>query len=74
MAIRQRVLGLARERGLSDRQLARAMRVDPAIVSEVRNEKLGCGPRFIEGALRAFPDKSFDDLFVLEPDREGIPA
>lgn len=72
MAIRQRVLSLAHERGLSDRRLAHAMGVDPAIISEVRNNKLGCGPRFIEGALRAFPDKCFHDLFTLDPDREPV--
>ncbi len=39
---------------------------DVAELSRVKNHERGVSAGFIEGALRAFPGKSFDDLFITE--------
>jgi hypothetical protein len=69
MRLRTRVFEVAAAHGFtSDRQLARAMDVDPATISRVKSGEMGVGPEFITGARRAFPDKSLDDLFFVESD------
>jgi transcriptional regulator with XRE-family HTH domain len=67
MRLRTRVFELAADYGYaSDRQLARAMGVEPSTVSRVRSGESGVSPEFITGARRAFPDKTLDDLFYVE--------
>jgi hypothetical protein len=50
------------------------MDVSEALVSRVKNEERGVNRTFIAGALRAFPGKTFDDLFVIEPDEPASVA
>ena len=67
MPLRTTVFALARESGFkSDRALAKAMKVDPATICRVRKGEYAITGSFIEGARRAFPDKSLDELFVVE--------
>lgn len=73
MKLQTRVFELAPEYGYkSDRALAAAMGVSPALVSRVRNGILGINDTFITGALRAFPDKSLDDLFFAKACEEVV--
>ncbi len=75
MQIRTRVFDIAKEHGYENaRQLATAMDVSEALVSRVKNEERGVNRTFIAGALRAFPGKTFDDLFVIEPDEPASVA
>ena len=61
------VFALAVERGYkSDRALAKAMGVSPAMLSRVRAGKRGISSAFIAGARRAFPDVSLDDMFTVD--------
>lgn len=54
------------ENNLSQRQLAFAVGVDPAVISRVLNNKReGVGGKFIGGLLR-FTGMKFDDLFYEE--------
>jgi hypothetical protein len=52
----------------SDRALAQAMGLSAAQVSRVRAGKRGINNSFIAGAQRAFPDKTLDELFVIQPE------
>lgn len=71
MVIRTTVFDLAESYGYrSDRALARAMGVNPNVIGMVRKGEMGVGPQFIKGAKRAFPDKTLDELFTVEDDRE----
>lgn len=71
---RTRIFEIARERGLSDAELSRRMRLSPALISRVRSGERQIGGLFIRGALRAFPDLRFDDIFSVDPERERVPA
>lgn len=65
--MRTRVFDLAEAEGYSTlTRLAIAMGVSLATVSRVRAEKVGAGTDFIAGALRAFPGRKFEDLFIFE--------
>lgn len=66
------VFDLARERGWSLRTLATAMGMSHSEVVRVKSGQRPIGGLFIRGALRAFPDKSFDELFTVE--REEVVA
>ncbi len=75
MPLQTTVFEVARQRGVpSDRALARAMKIDPGTICKVRQGKRSISPEFITGALRAFPDLTFADLFTVEPDTEEAPA
>ncbi|MDQ0377912.1 transcriptional regulator [Amycolatopsis thermophila] len=49
----------------SDYALARAMGVARSTVVRVRAGQIEPGPRFIAGALVAFPELRFEDLFEI---------
>lgn len=66
MRISTRVFDLQRELGWSDRKLAAEMGISDAQVSRVRSGQRDINHDFMTGALRAFPDKSFEDLFYVE--------
>lgn len=72
--MRTRIFEIARERGMSGADLARAMQISEANVSRVRHGLRRIGPDFISGSLKAFPDLSFYDLFILDDEREQVPA
>lgn len=65
--MKTRVFDLATEYGYTSlRSLARAMGRDVAELSRIRSGKHGITRSFIEGALRAFPDKTLDELFYVD--------
>lgn len=74
MHIRTRVFELARELGLSDRELAARMGISDAQISRVRSGQRRIHGDFLLGARRAFPDKPLDELFSVEDDRQEVPA
>lgn len=49
------------------RQLARAMGITPSMLSRVEHNHRRISATFIAGALRAFPNMTFDELFIIEP-------
>jgi hypothetical protein len=66
---RTRVFDLAAEYGyLTNTALAEAMGIDQSLVSRVRNGERPVTRKFIAGALKAFPDRRFEDLFFLASD------
>lgn len=73
--LKTRVFELMTEYGYrTNAELARAMGLSEAQVSRVRRSLVGINQVFIEGARRAFPGKSLDELFSFEPDCEEIVA
>ena len=73
MRIITRVFDLARKCGYtSDRELADAMDVSDGQITRVRNGQRRVHQDFILGALRAFPSKTFDDLFEIVADEPGV--
>lgn len=67
--IRTRVFELAPSYGYTNlEKLATATSVSIALLSRIRAGQVKIGELFITGALRAFPDKKFDDLFELVED------
>lgn len=68
--IKTRIFDLAKEQGLSDAELARWMGISQSQVCRVEAGNRRIHQDFIVGALRAFPDKTFDDLFYLESETE----
>lgn len=75
MRLQTRVFELAQAQGYtSDRALAKAMGVSPALVSRVRSGQIGINNTFITGARRAFPDKGLDQLFSVDNDTSDAPV
>lgn len=70
--MRTRVFELARERGWSMRTLASAMGISHSEVVRVRLGQRPIGGLFIRGAMLAFPDLTFEQMFTI--DREEVPA
>ena len=65
---RTRVFDLAPEYGYrTNTDLALAMGIDQSLVSRIRSGERPVTRAFIAGALRAFKDKRFEDLFSVEP-------
>lgn len=66
--MRTRVFEIAQSYGYkSDSELARAMGVSVTLVNRVRHGERNIAGRFINGARRAFPDCTLDELFPAEP-------
>lgn len=55
---------------VTDEALAIAMGLHPATICRTRSGEYSITARFIAGALRAFPGKSFDQLFSVEREPE----
>ena len=51
--------------------LAHAMQLSPSYVSRVRNGKRSINEKFIIGAVRAFPQCRFSDLFYIARDNDS---
>ena len=67
MAIRTRIFELAPSFGYETLSaLARAMDCSPGYLGRVSRNERTINQKFITGALRAFPGKAFDDLFVID--------
>lgn len=71
MSLRTGIFEMASGYGYGSlRSLARAMGVDVSTLSRVKRKEVGIGNDFVLGALRAFPDKRFDDLFEIVADEQ----
>ena len=68
MCLRTRVFELYPREYRNLSQLAFAMGISVSEVSRVRGGKRNINQKFITGALRAFPQFSFDELFYLAQD------
>lgn len=67
MGLKTRVFDLAGQYGYTtDKALADAMGVTPSMVCRVKAGEQKITGTFVDGALRAFSDKSLDDLFYAE--------
>jgi transcriptional regulator with XRE-family HTH domain len=53
-------------KGLTDTELAELMEVNRSQIWRVKRGENHPGENFIAGALKAFPEASFDDLFFLD--------
>jgi hypothetical protein len=53
-------------------ELARAMGISVSQVYRVREGKRPINQKFIVGAMEAFPDHKFDDLFYLVPETSTV--
>ena len=70
--VRTRIFDLARERGfVSDRKLAQAMGLGQATICRLRYGRQSVTAKVIDGARRAFPDLSLDELFYTESAPNG---
>lgn len=68
--LRTRAFEIARCRGIkTDAELARVMEISHATVSRVQSQLRQINQVFIIGALRAFPDLTFEELFFIDPER-----
>ncbi|MDH5696744.1 MAG: hypothetical protein OEZ00_09150 [Dehalococcoidia bacterium] len=65
MVLKTRVFELWYRKYSTMRQLARAMGISECEVFRVRQGKRGIHQAFIVGALRAFPEYKFEDLFFV---------
>lgn len=73
MTVKTTVFDLAPEYGyITDKALADAMGITPYMVCRVKSSEQKITATFIAGARRAFPDKSLDELFVVEQDAEAV--
>lgn len=63
-------LGNGRYRNLSE--LAQAMGMSPSYVYRVKQGKRRISEKFIIGAIKAFPEYGFDDLFYLDSEDEQL--
>lgn len=73
--IRTRVFELAKEAGYeTDSDLARAMGISKTHISNVKAGVRQPGTAFVKGAFRAYPGKTFEQLFEVVPDDASEPA
>ena len=67
MRLKTRVFELASGYGYAtDKALAEAMGITPFMLSRVKNGEQKITEPFITGARRAFPDRTFDELFYTD--------
>ncbi|MGD9115590.1 MAG: helix-turn-helix transcriptional regulator [Dehalococcoidia bacterium] len=71
MLLKTRVFDLCPGRYRNLSELARAMGISVSQVYRVQEGKRKINGKFITGAIKAFPDLSFDDLFYCVPE---VPA
>lgn len=57
--------GLLREKGWSERNLARKSGLSSATISRVMSGKRGAGARTMSGIRKAFPEEPLEKLFFL---------
>lgn len=71
MSVKTRIFEIAEERGyVTDKALAEAMGITPFMLCRVKSGEQKITGTFIEGAQKAFPDKTLDELFYVdEPER-----
>jgi len=68
MLVRTRVFALCQCRYANLSELAEAMGISVSQVYRVREGKRNINQKFIVGAIKAFPEHKFDDLFYFVPE------
>ena len=68
MLVRTRVFTLCQCRYANLSELAEAMGISVSQVYRVREGKRNINQKFIVGAIKAFPEHKFDDLFYFTPE------
>jgi len=68
MLVRTRVFDLCQCRYANLSELAEAMGISVSQVYRVREGKRNINQKFIVGAIKAFPEHKFDDLFYFAPE------
>jgi len=68
MIIKTRIFELCNGKYRNLTELAEAMGISGSQVYRVREGKRPINQKFILGAMKAFPDRKFDDLFYLASD------
>jgi len=68
MLVRTRVFDLCQCRYANLSELAEAMGISISQVYRVREGKRNINQKFIVGAIKAFPEHKFDDLFYFAPE------
>jgi len=68
MLVRTRVFTLCQCRYANLSELAEAMGISVSQVYRVREGKRNINQKFIVGAIKAFPEHKFDDLFYFAPE------
>lgn len=72
MMVRTRVFELCNGRYKNLSELAQAMGISVSQVYRVREGKRGINEKFVLGAIRAFPECRFSDLFYIAPDDSSV--
>ncbi len=68
MLLKTRVFELCNGKCRNLSELAEAMEISVSQVYRVREGKRHINQKFIVGAIKAFPEYKFDDLFYFAPD------
>jgi DNA-binding Xre family transcriptional regulator len=68
MIVKTRVFELCNGKYQNLTELARAMGISVSQVYRVRENKRSINQKFILGAIKAFPECRFSDLFYIAPD------
>ena len=72
MIVKTRVFELHNGKYKNLCELARAMGISVSQVYRVREGKRNINQKFIVGAIKAFPEYKFDDLFYFTPDMPTV--
>ena len=72
MIVKTRIFELSYNNYKSLSQLAEAMGISVSQIYRVRQGKRSINQKFIVGAIRAFPEHKFDDLFYLAPETPAV--
>jgi len=67
MLVKTRIFELCNNRYINLSELAKAMGISVSQIYRVREGKRNINQKFIVGAIKAFPEHKFDDLFYFAP-------
>lgn len=72
MIVKTKIFELSRNGYKNLSQLAEVMGISVSQVYRVRQGKRSINQKFIVGAMRAFPEHRFEDLFYLAPETPTV--
>jgi len=72
MIVKTRVFELCNRRYKNLSELAQAMGISVSQAYRVQEGKRNINQKFIVGAIKAFPEHKFDDLFYFAPDSPTV--
>jgi len=68
MLVKTRIFELCNSKYKNLSELAEAMEISVSQIYRVREDKRNINQKFIVGAIKAFPERKFDDLFYFAPE------